>query len=362
MAEKLTFQPVKRFPLNSLNFVIVKTYPCFCSIIPPHLVDKLKEEGLDTTADTQKLNRSFRQRRSLKLQFLTPLALTAPGLANRLVYDSKTTQNQRLSLKRREGNDPTPDDSINRAFDYAGIVRAYYRTVLNWNSVDNSGSDLIMNVHFGKKYSNAFWDGDEMTFGDGDNEVFTDFTKSLDVTAHEMTHGVVQFTAGLVYRAQPGALNEHYADVFGSAIKQYYRQQTAATADWLIGDEIMAPALQGMAIRSMKAPGTAYNHALLGRDPQPAHMDNYYNGSRDNFGVHINSGIPNKVFYLVSIGIETEKAAVLWFETLKTLKPSTSFKGFKSAIKRTATKLIRTHILPAETKKTVEDAFAAVGL
>ncbi len=340
----------------------MKTCSCFCSIIPPHLVDKLKEEGVDAATDTQRLNRAFRQRRSLKLQFLTPLPLAAPGLANRLVYDSKTTERQRLSLKRREGNDAIADESVNRAYDYAGVVRAYYRSVLNWNSVDNQGSDLILNVHFGKKYDNAFWDGDEMTFGDGDGEIFVDFTKSLDVTAHEMTHGVVQFTAGLTYRAQPGALNEHYADVFGTAIKQYFRQQTAATADWLIGDEIMAPALQGMAIRSMKAPGTAYNHPMLGRDPQPAHMDNYYDGSRDNFGVHINSGIPNKVFYLVSMGIETEKAAVLWFETLKNLKPTTSFKGFKTAIKRTATKLIKAKSLPDTAKKVVDDAFAAVGL
>jgi Zn-dependent metalloprotease len=91
--------------------------------------------------------------------------------------------------------------------------------------------DLILNVHFGEDYMNAFWDGDEMTFGDGDGEIFISFTRSLDVVAHELAHGVTQFTADLEYFSQSGALNEHFSDVFGSAITQHVLKQDAGQAD-----------------------------------------------------------------------------------------------------------------------------------
>jgi Zn-dependent metalloprotease len=217
-------------------------------------------------------------------------------------------------------------------------------------------------VHFGKAYANAFWDGDEMTFGDGDGQLFINLANALDVTAHELTHGVVQYTAGLNYQGQSGALNEHFADVFASAIKQVVKKQTASTADWLIGDEIMGPQLKGQALRSMKAPGTAYNNQLMGKDPQPAHMDTIYKGSADNGGVHINSGIPNKVFYLVAKEIGTDKAALLWFETLKTLKPTTNFKSFKTALLKQAKKLAKAGSVPATTENVAKQSFLVVGL
>ena len=340
----------------------MKTCNCFCSIIPPIIVDNLKKNGVEFDSKTTAINRSFRLRRSLKLKNLNLLVAAIPGKADRLVYDSKHTTHQRLAMLIREGGNPIADVAATEAYTNAGLVRKFYKEVLNWNSMDDQGMDMIMNVHYSNKYNNAFWDGDEMTFGDGDGQIFVDFAKSLDVTGHEMTHGVVQYTAGLTYNGQSGALNEHYADAMGSAIKQYANNQTAATADWLIGAEVMGPSLKGQAIRSMKAPGTAYNSPLLGKDPQPDHISKYYTGSADNYGVHINSGIPNKVFYLVSVGIETQKAAILWFSTLKKMKPSTNFKGFKTKITQTAAVLIRKGTLPANTLTIIADAFAAVGL
>ena len=100
----------------------------------------------------------------------------------------------------------------------------------------------------------------------------------------------------------------------------------------------------------------------MGKDPQPAHMDNLYKGSSDNGGVHINSGIPNKVFHLVAVGIETDKAALLWFETLKTLKPTTNFKSFKTAVSTQAKKLASAGKVPAATESIVKQSFQAVGL
>jgi Zn-dependent metalloprotease len=338
---------------------------CNCHIIPPFIVDKLKEAGVEIPSQNKTINREFRERRSEKNSLMRSEAfLVAPPAkhADRFIYDSKTTQHQRLLLVRKEGGAVSTDPVVNTVYENAGAVREYYKTFLNYFSVDNHGADLILNVHFGKNYANAFWDGDEMTFGDGDNQVFTNLANALDVTAHELTHGVVQYTANLTYQGQSGALNEHYADVFGSVIKQHAKNQTAATADWLIGDEIMGPTLQGQALRSMKAPGTAYDNQLMGKDPQPDHMTKIYKGSADNGGVHINSGIPNKVFFLVSTAIQTDKAAVLWFETLKTLKPTSNFKSFKTALLKVAKKLVKAGSLPANTEDIAKQSFLSVGL
>src|SRR4029079_7192935 len=119
---------------------------------------------------------------------------------------------------------------------------------LQWNSIDDRGMDEIFNVHLSVNYNNAFWDGDEMSFGDGDGVHFKGFARALDVTAHELTHGVIQYTARLEYKSQPGALNEHFADVFATVIKQYHKGQNEFTGNWLIGEEIMGPQLKGRAI------------------------------------------------------------------------------------------------------------------
>ncbi|CAM5715267.1 Neutral metalloproteinase OS=Streptomyces alboniger OX=132473 GN=CP975_11405 PE=3 SV=1 [Streptomyces alboniger] len=159
-----------------------------------------------------------------------------------------------------------------------------------------------------------------MVFGDGDGEIFLDFTIPIDVIGHELTHGVTQYTANLTYFGQPGALNESMSDVFGSLIKQYARfGQTAAEADWLIGAGLLAPSVTGKALRSMKEPGTAYDDDVLGKDPQPATMDDYVRTGRDNGGVHINSGIPNHAFYLAATalgGYAWEKAGQVWYDAL----------------------------------------------
>jgi Zn-dependent metalloprotease len=138
--------------------------------------------------------------------------------------------------------------------------------------------------------------------------------------AHELTHGVTQHSANLVYSNQPGALNESWSDVFGSLTRQKILGQSASEADWIIGQGLFTPNVAGVGIRSMKAPGTAYNDPVLGKDPQPAHMDNYQNVPYDNGGVHINSGIPNHAFYRTAVeigGSAWEKAGRVWYLTLK---------------------------------------------
>src|SRR5678815_4747497 len=129
-----------------------------------------------------------------------------------------------------------------------------------------------------------------------------------------------RYEAKLTYSQHPGALNESMSDVFGSLVKQYSLNQSAADADWLIGAGLLAAGVNGVALRSMKAPGTAYDDRVLGKDPQPAHMKDYVNTISDNGGVHINSGIPNHAFYVVATelgGFAWEKAGKIWYVALK---------------------------------------------
>jgi hypothetical protein len=178
---------------------------------------------------------------------------------------------------------------------------------------------LHASVHYGRDYDNAFWDGERMVFGDGDGRVFGRFTVAVDVIGHELTHGVVELTAGLAYQGQSGALNESIADVFGSLVKQSLLGQDAAQADWLIGAGLFRPGIAGEALRSMRAPGTAYDDPALGRDPQPATMADFVSTDDDNGGVHINSGIPNHAFYLAATamgGAAQDAAGQVWFDVL----------------------------------------------
>jgi Zn-dependent metalloprotease len=165
-----------------------------------------------------------------------------------------------------------------------------------------------------------------MVYGDGDEDLppdqrlFNRFTISIDVIGHELTHGVTQYEANLTYANQPGALNESMSDVFGSLVKQQLRSQTAAEADWIIGEGLFTANVNGVGIRSMKAPGTAYDDPVLGKDPQPAHMRDYQNVPYDNGGVHINSGIPNHAFYITAVemgGFAWEKAGRIWYVCLR---------------------------------------------
>ena len=282
--------------------------------------------------------------------------------ASRNVYDSHNTYDQRVKLVRSEGESPTADETVNNAYDYVGQVFDYYKTVLGRNSLDNLGMDLVINVHFGEKFQNAFWDGDDITLGDGDGKIFKNFSKSLDVIAHELAHGVTQFTANFKYSGQSGALHEHFSDVFGSAITQYVTNQTADDADWLIGNEIMGPELYGESIRSMSEPGTAYDNSLLGKDTQPGHMKDYYSGTADNYGVHINNGIPNKAFYLASMELGTDKTAMIWYQALQKLWPNANFNDAVKIIVETTRSMVKEELVPQGATQKVRTAFKDVGL
>ncbi len=198
----------------------------------------------------------------------------------------------------------------------------FYWQLFGRNSIDNKGMMIKQYVHFDKGMDNAYWDGRRMVYGDGDGIVFTSFTSDIDVIGHELTHGVTENESNLDYENQAGALNESFSDIFGIMIKQRYNNQDVKHSNWLIGEKVLIG--PKYALRSLKAPGTAYiNHPELGTDPQPATMENYQtlpNTSSGDFGgVHINSGIPNFAFYVAAFnmgGYAWEKAGRIWYSVL----------------------------------------------
>jgi Zn-dependent metalloprotease len=331
--------------------------------VPPRVLENLAKVGVAQARLSIQQSKISRAKRADKLVDMKAFIGTpSKRKPKRKVYDCQNKWEQRVKLVRGEGGKATGDKDADLVYKYAGNVRDYFNKVLQRNSIDNSGMDLILNVHYGEDYMNAFWDGDEMTFGDGDGEIFTSFTQSLDVVAHELAHGVTQYTADLEYFSQSGALNEHFSDVFGSAITQHVLKQDAGQADWLVGDEIMGPTLYGESLRSMQAPGMAYDNNLLGKDPQPAHMNDYYAGNDDNQGVHINSGIPNRAFYLVSMEIGTDKAALIWYSALQKLWSTAKFNDAVEVIVESARMLTKQKQVPVGSTQRVRAAFREVGL
>src|SRR5262245_52234003 len=294
--------------------------PLYC-ILPPHILEHIAQRGDDRqkTRALHALNVSaqFRGQR----EAIGAFAAGAPsaGGKRRTVYDAKSSEDLPGTLVRGEGDPKTNDLAADEAYDGAGDTYDLYHDIFGRNSIDDHGLRLDSSVHFGQQYDNAFWNGRQMVYGDGDEQLFNRFTISVDVIGHELTHGVTQYEAGLVYSGQSGALNESMSDVFGSLVKQKRLGQTADKADWLIGQGLLTSSVKGKALRSMKEPGTAYNDPVLGKDPQPARMRDYVNTTSDNGGVHINSGIPNHAFYLAAVeigGYAWEKAGKIWYVAL----------------------------------------------
>ena len=339
--------------------------PLHC-IIPPYIIEKLldhKDEKIRRIAiDTLTAGAGFRAvRAALPLPSLSMLGPAFTGGKKREIHDARHTNSLPGALVRSEGGAATGDAAADEAYDGSGDTYDFYKKIHGRDSLDNHGLKLISTVHVGNNFNNAFWNGVQMAYGDGDGLIFQRFTKSLDVIGHELTHGVVSYTANLVYQNEPGAVNEHFADVFGSLVKQWKKKQTVHKANWLIGDTIIVPAPTRKAIRSMANPGTAFvNDPLMGTDPQPKLYSNRYTGAGDNGGVHINSGIPNHAFYLAAKalgGYAWKTVGPIWYEALTTRLTATSnIKALRNATVAIAQTINTT------THNAVKAAWKAVGL
>jgi Zn-dependent metalloprotease len=292
-----------------------------CFIIPEYVNKKIIEKGTKKQKEQAWKNliltEQFRGRR-----LVTGLMSSMFSVSNRLdrtIFDAKNSENLPGTLVRGEGGKAKGGKTVSEAYDYSGSTYNFFRDIFDRNSIDTRGMKLDSTVHYGEDYNNAFWNGTQMVYGDGDGDIFQRFTKSIDVIGHELSHGVTQYEAALEYEGQAGALNESFSDVFGSLVKQYALKQKAGKADWLIGSGLFTRKVNGVALRSMKDPGSAYNDPTIGKDPQPGHMKDYVETTDDNGGVHINSGIPNRAFYLTAIelgGYAWEKAGKIWYIVL----------------------------------------------
>jgi Zn-dependent metalloprotease len=336
-------------------------------IMPPHLMDRLaqSDDRIVRDAAIRTLVASAEMRRQRSIVPGVAAALATPTQGRRTIFDAHHQEAlDGAELKRSESSPVSADDSVNRAFDGLGATRKFYLDVLGRDSIDGMGMRLDGYVHYGDRFNNAMWDGKHMVFGDGDGAMFTDFTQSLTVIGHELTHGVTENTAALEYHNQSGALNESVSDVFGSLVEQWTLNQTAETARWLIGPEIFTPGFDGDALRSMKNPGSAYDNPTMGKDPQPGHMKDFVplpdTARGDNGGVHVNSGIPNKAFYLAAInigGCAWEAPGHIWYESLKASNSTTEFQQFAETTVAKAAQLYG-----ADHEQAVTDAWLQVGI
>jgi hypothetical protein len=303
------------------------SYP---SIVPPYLIARLREHPDAHVAEcarhTLDIDTELRRYRPPAARTDSPRAAAeeapaapvAPG-PRREVSDAQSGTEVPGRIVRAEGDPAVEDPAVNEAYDGLGATWQLFHDAFGRDSLDGAGLPLLATVHYRQDWDNAQWDGQRMLFGDGDGTVFNRFTLALDVIAHELTHGVTQYTANLTYSGQSGALNESVSDVFGAMAKQFAAGQSAEAADWLIGAGLFTDQVQGEALRSMKAPGTAYDDDVLGKDPQPAHLDDFVATTEDNGGVHLNSGIPNRAFYLAATGIggnSWEGAGPIWYDVL----------------------------------------------
>lgn len=325
--------------------------PLYC-IIPPYMLDKLMESDNKEISDPA-INSSFRSSRFHndrsffqkstihEKTILGVIAMTrGPADMQMTVYNCRHKTDFANAKKLWDSNTKKKVISVAAKNVIKGGKASwdFYFQLFGRNSIDNNGMTITQYIHYDRKLDNAYWDGRRMIYGDGDRIVFKSFTSDIDIVGHELTHGVTENESNLDYENQAGALNESFSDIFGIMIKQKYFNQDVKKANWLIGEKVMKG--KNYAIRSMKAPGTAYlNHPELGNDPQPATMDNYVNlpdtPAGDWGGVHINSGIPNYAFYIAAFnigGYAWEKAGRIWYAVLtdKNLAQNAGFTDVKN--------------------------------
>jgi Zn-dependent metalloprotease len=317
-------------------------------------LDKVTRDQMQSAVEFEKVWRELRnnnEKAALHARAAFGGATAAPYPPNIRVFDclNGTT----LPGAPVSNPEASSDASAKRTAVETKAVAEFYKTAFGRNSLDDLGMTLVSSVHYGVEYPNAFWNGTQMTYGDGDGRVFLDFTKSKDVIAHELTHGLTAFTSGFRYTGQSGGLNESMSDVFGSMFLQWRLNQSVSAASWLIGEDIMGPgsADRGFkGLRDMSDPKAA--HSL---SKQPKHLNEYNNG----MGPHTASGIPNHAFYHAAMkagGNSWETVGPAWYKAL-TGHGRTPGIGFRTFANRT-----RQAASSARMRDAIDYGWAQVGI
>jgi neutral peptidase B len=249
-------------------------------------------------------------------------------------------------------------------------VNKYYQVIHKRNSLDNKGMPIISTAHIGVKWNNAAWNGKQMMYGDGDGIKFNSLAGGLDVAGHEMTHGVIEHSADLVYQGESGAINESLADVLGNFAEMY----TTSEIEWELGEDITTPNIPGDGgLRSMSNPASKKT-SITESGHYPDHYDDRYLGTEDKGGVHINSGINNKAAFLISEGgtnngitikgIGKTKAEKIFYRALTLYLTSTSgFHDMREAAIHAARDLHPDkNGAPSPETQAVMDAYSSVGV
>jgi len=308
-----------------------------CRFVPPYLLEAVAASSGDLADRCRGTLAVDERMRTARLGPRTPptsvVPPTGPAWTVHTAGNGPTLPGTAVrSAGEPESGDPAVDEA---AVGITGSL-ALFSEVYGRSSYDDRGAPVSLTVHYERDYDNAFWDGTQLVFGDGDGKVFGRFTRPVDVLGHEFTHAVTEHTAALEYSGQSGALNESVSDVFASCLKQRLLGQTALEADWLIGEGIFVSGIHARALRDMAAPGTAYDDPVLGKDPQVGQMSDYVDTTDDNGGVHLNSGIPNRAFQLAATAIggsSWEGAGAIWYAALTggQVAARTDFAGFAAA-------------------------------
>jgi hypothetical protein len=337
-AAMLTVNPASAKPVLDVDWQ---------GVIPPYVLEEMVRRNPGNAAYLRTYNAALVQHDQKVLPRLTLEQEDFHGA--REVYDAQGEKVQPGEKARFEGEKPVADVEVNKAYDYTGDVREFYLKEYARNSIDGRGMKFVSTVNYGQNYQNAFWNGEQMTYGRPDeSSPFKSFILR-DVCAHEITHGVTQMEGGLTYHGQSGALNESISDVYGALINQYAQHQTADKADWLIGGGIWKDNINGKALRDMVNPGTAYNDPAIGKDPQPADMEHYKVTTKDKGGVHLNSGIPNRAFasFAKSVGgYAWDDPGHIWFEARKNAGSDPSFAQFAFQTVEAAKSMGKSDLIP----------------
>lgn len=283
---------------------------------------------------------------------------------NRLTYTANNTTTRPGTLVCNESN-PTcsggDTDAVN-AHVYGGDTYDFYSSYHGRDSLDNAGMSLVSTVHYDVDYCNAFWDGSQMTYGDGCDIV------ADDVVAHEMTHGVTEFESNLVYAYQSGAINESFSDIWGEWVDQTNGAGTDTLAvKWLMGEDVLVSGVSNP-IRDMQDPTASPFF-----DPDRMGSPYYYTGSGDNGGVHTNSGVGNKTAYLITdgdtfngytiTGLGILKTAKIYYEAqTNILVSSSNYYSLYNALNQACTTLVGTSGITAADCTEVNEATLATEL